>query len=99
MLVSFHHNVAADLDEGAAFYERQDPGVGDYFINSVLKDAARLASEGGIHRSVFGFHRKLCERFPFAIYYLVEAGEAKVYAILDLRSDPSWLRSELTGRS
>jgi len=33
------------------------------------------------------------------LYYEIEGDVAYVYAILDLRRDPLWIRSELTKRS
>jgi hypothetical protein len=44
---------------------------------------------------VDGFHRMLIRRFPFALYYLVEATTIDIYAILDCRRDPSWIRERL----
>ena len=37
-------------------------------------------------------------RFPFGIYYEVEHETAYIYAILDLRRDPLWIRKELKDR-
>lgn len=38
----------------------------------------------------------LSKRFPFGIYYEVEEDVAYVYAILDLRRDPLWIRKRLS---
>ena len=35
----------------------------------------------------------LSKRFPFGIYYEVEDDVVYVYAILDLRRDPLWIRN------
>ena len=43
-------------------------------------------------------HRMLSKRFPFGVYYEVERDTAFVYAILDMRRDPSWIRKELERR-
>jgi hypothetical protein len=40
----------------------------------------------------------LSKRFPFGIYYEVEDGVAYVYAILDLRRNPLWIRRHLQER-
>jgi len=40
----------------------------------------------------------LSKRFPFGIYYEVEADVVYVYAILDLRRDPLWIRKRLRER-
>ena len=49
----------------------------------------------GIHQIVFGYHRSLSKRFPFAIYYRVASGTVHVSAVLDCRRDPAWIRKRL----
>ena len=73
--------------------------MGNYFLESLLSDLESLVLYAGIHQRVFGFHRMLSKRFPFAIYYALEDGTAYVYAILDMRRDPAWLRAELEKRN
>jgi len=51
-----------------------------------------------MHPVRFGLHRMLSKRFPFGIYYEVERDTAFVYAILDMRRDPLWIRGELRKR-
>ena len=58
-----------DLAKGREFYEKQAEGIGSYFFDSVFADIDSLSLFGGIHRKVFGYHRLLAHRFPFAIYY------------------------------
>jgi len=41
--------VAADLNEGKAFYDRSEPGVGDYFWDSLCADIESLTIYAGIH--------------------------------------------------
>lgn len=41
----------------------------------------------------------LSEKFPFGIYYRETADETQVYAILDLRREPTWIRAELLNRN
>ena len=40
----------------------------------------------------------LSKRFPFGIYYEVEYDVTYVYATLDLRRDPLWIRKQLRQR-
>lgn len=61
-----------DLYEGRLFYEKQGEGVGEYFFDSLFSDIDSLALYGGIHPKVFGYHRMLSKRFPYAIYYRIE---------------------------
>jgi hypothetical protein len=56
------------LADGAEFYERQGEGLGAYFLDTL--SAEIVHRNAGIHPIVFGYHRMLSERFPYAIYYL-----------------------------
>ncbi len=84
-----------DLAEGFDFYERQERGLGDYFLESLFSDIDSLRLYGGIHRQVFGFHRLLSRRFPYAIYYSIEAENLHIIAVLDCRRDPEWAKRRL----
>jgi hypothetical protein len=84
-----------DLIDGSSFYEEQSPGLGTYFLDSLFSDIDSLALYAGNHLKVYGFHRALSKRFPFAIYYDVQADEVRVYAVLDCRRNPSWIRGRL----
>lgn len=86
-----------DLLSGYAFYERQSPGLGSYYLDSVFADIDSLRLYAGVHEVHFGrFHRMLTKRFPFAIYYRIDAEVARVYAILDSRRDPGSLADRMT---
>lgn len=85
-----------DLREGREFYNRQNRDVGHYFATTLAADIRSLALFAGIHPVHFRFHRALSKRFPFGIYYRVEGALVRVYAVLDLRRDPAWIRKRLT---
>jgi len=70
------------------FYEQQREGLGEYFTDCLFEDLHRLEPEAGIHATVYGLHRKLSKRFPFAIYYRIAESVIDVVAILDCRRDP-----------
>ena len=61
-----------DLYEGRFFYEKQGEGLGEFFFDSLFSDIDSLILYGGIHPKVFGYHRILSKRFPYAIYYRLE---------------------------
>ena len=69
MRIEILSEAADDLVAGAKFYERKRAGLGEYFLNSLYSDIDSLLLYAGIHRLVFGFHRALSKRFPFAIFY------------------------------
>ena len=83
-----------DLRNGWMFYECQLVGLGDRFLDAIEADIRSLTLYAGIYSKVDGFHRLLIRRFPFALYYLVEAS-IDIYAILDCRRDPLWIRTRL----
>ena len=41
------------------------------------------------------YHRMLVKRFPYSVYYRVESNNILVYAILDNRRNPEWIRKRL----
>ena len=85
-----------DLEEGYQFYESQSDGLGTYFLDTLYSDIDSLAYFAGMHRVVLGYHRLLSKRFPFAVYYRIVDEVALVYAILDCRRNPSWIRAKLS---
>ncbi len=74
-----------DLDAGRRFYEKQQHGLGEYFLNSLFSDIDALLLYAGIHPKVFGYFRALSDRFPYAIYYRIEGDEIQVWRVLRIR--------------
>jgi len=69
MRVLITRSAEIDLLEGFVFYERQQTGVGSYFLDSLYADIDSLLLYGGIHPKPDGrLYRILATRFPFAIY-------------------------------
>jgi hypothetical protein len=87
-----------DLDRGRAFYAQHGEELGDYFLDSLFADIDSLALYAGIHMIVWGFHRMLARRFPYAIYYKVDGDVCTVWRVLDCRRNPHALRGALTRR-
>jgi len=57
-----------DLIEGFYFYEKQESGLGGYFLSSLYADIEALKIFFGIHPKAYrNFYRALSNRFPFAI--------------------------------
>jgi len=96
--IEFLDAAKAELVEGYRFYERQAPGLGAYFLDSIYSDIDSLLLYAGIHRVVFGSYRMLADRFPFAIFYRLEGDVIRIRAVLDCRRDPTWIRWRITGR-
>jgi hypothetical protein len=88
-----------DLVAGFRFYERQEAGLGSYFLDSIFSDIDSLLVYAGIHETIYGHRRCLSRRFPFAIYYSVQGDVIRGYAVLDCRRNPSWVRGRLRGKN
>lgn len=91
MKIKLLSSAIEDLHDGRVFYERQGEGLG----NSLFSDIDSLTLYGGIHPKVFGYHRMLSKRFPYAIYYRIEDETIVVWRILDLRRNPKKIRQSL----
>ena len=95
MKIEILDDAGDDLIVGFRFYEEQADGLGSYFLDSIFADIDSLLIYAGVHRVVYGSHRSLASRFPFAIYYRIEGEVVRVRAILDCRRSPTWIRRRL----
>ena len=77
-----------DLVKGKRFYERQEEGLGDYFLDTLYSDIDSLILYAGIHRKVRAYYCMFSKRFPYAVYYKIESNEIRVYRVMDCRQDP-----------
>jgi hypothetical protein len=84
-----------DLANGREFYARQSITLGIYFLDSLFADIDSLELFGGVHREIFGHHRLLAKRFPFAIYYKLDGSSVIVHRVLDCRQEPRKTRQSL----
>lgn len=96
MQICLTQSAEADLLSGFMFYERQQAGLGEYFLDSLYADIDALMLYAGVHSKPIGrFHRTLAKRFPFAIYYSLANDIATVVAVLDCRQNPASITQRL----
>lgn len=94
--VGISDDALEDLNEGFRFYEAQEHGLGDYFTSCLRGDIEGLKITGGIHRLAYkDYHRALSRVFPYAIYYTFAEGQVVVWAVVDCRKDPAWIKAHL----
>jgi len=84
-----------DLTQGFLFYDGRHPGLGTYFLDCLFSDIDSLRLYAGTHPVIYGYHRSLSKRFPFAIYYSLAGNLVQVQAGLDCRRNPAWTRKRL----
>jgi hypothetical protein len=56
--------VAGDLNDGKVFYDQKEPGVGDYFWDSLFVDIESLIIYAGIHNKKYGIPPNACKAIP-----------------------------------
>ena len=94
--VRISEDAFADLNEGFLFYESQELGLGDYFVAAIRADIEGLKITAGVHRIAYrDFHRLVGKTFPYGVFYTFANDVADVWAVVDLRRDPSWLIEHL----
>jgi len=96
MRIELLDSAEKDLLDGFRFYERQSKGLGNYFLENLFSDIDSLNLYAGIHTIHFGYNRMLSKKFPFAIYYKSNREIIRIYAILDCRRNPAWIRNRLS---
>ncbi|XWN36824.1 MAG: hypothetical protein ROO71_12785 [Balneola sp.] len=90
MNIQLLEDAKIDLLNGYDFYESLEPGVGNYFLDSIYYDIESLVIYAGIlPKNQRNYHYMLAKTFPFAIYYKIENDSVLIYAVLDCRSNPS----------
>lgn len=94
--VRISEDAVEDLNDGYRFYEVQQGGLGDYFASCLRADIEGLRLFAGIHRVVYlDYHRVVSRVFPCGIFYTMDDDTAVVWAVIDLRRDPAWIRQRL----
>ena len=96
MKIKILSSASQDLVDGYRFYEQQADGVGSYFLDSLYSDIDSLIITAGVHQKYLKkYYRLLSKRFPFAVYYKINNNVIYVYAVLDCRKKPAWIRKKL----
>lgn len=89
MKVVYTERARKDLEIAFAWYEKQNPGLGLEFLDSVeftIKSIEHRPHLYAINHSQF--RRALLRRFPFAIFYTLEQHSIVIHAVFDCRQDP-----------
>lgn len=88
--------LAADEDQAEAYawYEKRQAMLGERFLVAVDDRLRQIAERPELHAKVYGrYRRALVDRFPYAIYYHVEAERIVVHAIIHTsRHSRHWRR-------
>ena len=82
----------ADIRSAARRYELQRPGLGREFVAEVDAALKRVA-ENPLQYQVLhrGARRAIVHRFPYGVFYRIEASDIVLFSVSHLHRDPaSW---------
>ena len=99
MSLQVHVRAEAEADLAQAFdwYERQRTGLGHEFLAQV-RQAFRQVVASPTHHPFAHRHvrRALLRRFPYKVFYFVEAGSMTVIGVVHAKRDPAVWQSRVT---
>jgi len=84
-----------DILSSTIFYESQQYGAGDYFLDSISSDIESLHLYAGIHPMRYGYYTLFSKRFPYTIYYAKDKETIKILAVFDDRQNPNRIENRL----
>jgi plasmid stabilization system protein ParE len=80
---------AAEITEARDWYERRRPGLGDDFVAALAKLLGTVRSNPMAFPAIYGdVHRAILSRFPYAVYYRLDAEAVIVLAVIHARRHP-----------
>lgn len=86
-----------DFDEAVEWYEQQQAGLGDTFIDEMEAVIARVlerpaAGAGVPYAPSLDVRWRLAPRFPYAVIYRIEESTIRVFAFAHLSRKPGFWR-------
>jgi plasmid stabilization system protein ParE len=89
MHVVSHPEADEELEAATLWYEEQQPGLGENFLDEFERTLRRLLAEPERWHKIQDNNRKLnFHRFPFAIVYSVRADVLYIKAVMHLHRRP-----------
>lgn len=91
MVVTFNELAESELNDAAAYYETEQPGLGAAFLVEVERCTQAivdfpLAAPEVLHP----VRRRLCDRFPYALLYEASGREIRILAVMNLHRRPNY---------
>ncbi len=98
MKIDLSEEAQEDLIAGYYFYEKQSPGLGAFFLDSLYSDIDSILIYAGTHPIFHGSHRSISKRFPYAIFYRIQDDPIRIRAVFDCRQRPAKIKRGLRER-
>lgn len=92
--------VEEDVVAGYAWYEEKAAGLGEEFLRLFYAYSREIARNPLMYRTVHkDLRRRLLRRFPYAIYFRIEADSVVVFGLFHCARDPRFIRRSLDQRT
>lgn len=92
----FRPKVRDELNEAYDWYESQQPGLGDEFLDCVDDIIKRICLMPESYAIVYrDIRRAVVKRFPYAVYYRIVSSRVIVTAIFHGRRNPKAWQSRI----
>ena len=94
--VTFHRLAEAEMLEAAAYYERERPGLGASFLDSVAACVESVMAFPHSGRPLDDdFRQRHVKRFPYAVLYSTDREHTYILAIMHLHRRPGYWQDRL----
>ncbi|MBS1617991.1 MAG: type II toxin-antitoxin system RelE/ParE family toxin [Bacteroidetes bacterium] len=96
--VSILSEAEVDLDSAFIWYETQQIGLGDKFIESVDQSIESISKTPKIYQEVYkGYRRCVIRKFPYGIYYQVlpDIAEIRIVGIIHFKREPAEIKKRI----
>lgn len=95
----FLPEVEQDVIGGYAWYHAKSPGLGEEFLRMFYACAGEIPRNPLLYPKVHNdFRRCLLRRFPYAIYFMIQADKIIVSGLFHCARDPRTIRTKLRDR-
>lgn len=92
MKLSYTERSKSEIESAFSWYERQRTGLGFEFLDCLEVAIRHISSFPESSQVVYScFRRYVVRRFPFSIFFTIEAEEIVVHAVFDNHQDPEKL--------
>jgi len=87
--VSYHRLAELELNEAAAYYELEEPGLGARFLTEVDRCIEAIVKHPQAGAIILGdVRRRLVRRFPYAVLYTIKPEGVRILTIMNLKRRP-----------
>lgn len=92
--IEYAEEVREDIDSAYVWYEDQQPGLGERFLQAIADVVSKIQAHPGRFGRIRGEVRAgMARDFPYVVYFRLEESRIVVIAVLHGRRDPQeWMR-------